>query len=44
MMIDRVIDGAVMFVNALVTSPSSPRNPPPAALRARLAPIALTFA
>jgi hypothetical protein len=40
MMIDRVIDGAVMFVNALVTSLSSSCNPPPAALCARLAPIA----
>jgi hypothetical protein len=42
MMIDRVIDGAVMFVNALVTSPSFSCNPPLAALCACLAPI--TFA
>jgi hypothetical protein len=41
MMIDRVIDGAVMFVNALVTSPSSSCNPSPAAPCACLAPIAL---
>jgi len=40
MMIDRVIDGAVMFVNAPVTSPSSSSHPPPAARCARPAPIA----
>ncbi|WP_283805024.1 hypothetical protein [Afipia felis] len=40
-MIGRVIDGAIMFVNAPVTLPSHCFNPPPAALRARRAPIAV---
>ncbi|WEF51691.1 hypothetical protein AFIC_000135 [[Pseudomonas] carboxydohydrogena] len=40
-MIDRVIDGAIMFVNAPVISPSHCCNPPLAALCARPAPIAL---
>jgi hypothetical protein len=39
-MIGRVIDGAIMFVNAPVTLPSHCFNPP-AALRARRAPIAV---